>query len=225
VARPGDQGAGFERYVDCDRRGILLIADEIQTGFGRTGKMFAIEHGGMAPDLITVAKSLAGGFPLSGVIGRASVMDAVESGGLGGTYGGNPVACAAALAVLDVIKGEDLLARANQIGERIKSRLELLASQNGVVPIGAIRGPGAMTAFEIFTDRLGTTPDPAMTKRVTHPCPRTWAAAAVLRQSVQCDPHPGAAYRIGPGSRRGARQTRPRPFRLGGSEALSRCQI
>ena len=167
MARPGDQGAGFERYVDCDRRGILLIADEIQTGFGRTGKMFAIEHGGMAPDLITVAKSLAGGFPLSGVIGRASVMDAVESGGLGGTYGGNPVACAAALAVLDVIKGEDLLARANQIGERIKSRLELLASQNGVVPIGAIRGPGAMTAFEIFTDRLGTTPDPAMTKRVT----------------------------------------------------------
>jgi 4-aminobutyrate aminotransferase / (S)-3-amino-2-methylpropionate transaminase / 5-aminovalerate transaminase len=151
----------------CDQHGILLIVDEIQSGFGRTGKMFAIEHSGVAPDLITVAKSLAGGFPLSGVIGRATVMDAVEPGGLGGTYGGNPVACAAALAVLDVIEGENLLARANQIGERIKSRLELLAGQNGVIPIGAIRGAGAMTAFEIFTDRLGTVPDPAMTKLMT----------------------------------------------------------
>jgi len=151
----------------CDQHGILLIADEIQSGFGRTGKMFAIEHSGVAPDLVTVAKSLAGGFPLSGVIGRAAVMDAVEPGGLGGTYGGNPVACAAALAVLDVIKQENLLARASIIGDRIKSRLELLASQNGVIPIGAIRGTGAMTAFEIFTDGLGTEPDPVMTKRVT----------------------------------------------------------
>jgi len=151
----------------CDQHGILLIADEIQSGFGRTGKMFAIEHSGVAPDLVTVAKSLAGGFPLSGVIGRAAIMDAVEPGGLGGTYGGNPVACAAALAVLDVIKQENLLARASIIGDRIKSRLELLASQNGVIPIGAIRGTGAMTAFEIFTDGLGTEPDPVMTKRVT----------------------------------------------------------
>ena len=104
----------------CDQHGILLIADEVQTGFARTGKMFGIEHSGVEPDLITMAKSLAGGFPLSGVIGRAAIMDAAEPGGLGGTYAGSPIACAAALAVLDVIAEEKLIERANTIGARIK---------------------------------------------------------------------------------------------------------
>ena len=103
----------------CDEHGILLIADEVQTGFGRTGKMFAMEHYDVEPDLICVAKSLAGGFPLSGVIGRAAIMDAAEPGGLGGTYAGNPLACAAALAVLDVFEEERLLERAEAIGQRL----------------------------------------------------------------------------------------------------------
>ena len=114
----------------CDDNGILLIADEIQSGFARTGKMFAIEHSGVEPDLVTIAKSLAGGFPLSGVIGRAAIMDATEPGGLGGTYAGSPVACAAALAVLDVIRDEKLLARADAIGERLKQRLHVIAKRN-----------------------------------------------------------------------------------------------
>jgi 4-aminobutyrate aminotransferase/(S)-3-amino-2-methylpropionate transaminase len=151
----------------CDQHGILLIVDEVQTGFGRTGKMFAIEHSGVAPDLVTVAKSLAGGLPLSGVIGKAAIMDAAEPGGLGGTYAGNPLACAAALAVLDIFREENLLERANVIGERIKGHLEALKSRNDVVPIGAIRGPGAMTAFEIFKERGTFEPDADATKRVT----------------------------------------------------------
>jgi len=125
----------------CDEQGILLIADEVQTGFARTGRMFGIEHSGVAPDLISIAKSLAGGFPLSGVIGRAAIMDAVEPGGLGGTYGGNPVACTAALAVLDVIAEENLLTRADEMGTRIKARLKAIAARNDTVPIAAIRGP------------------------------------------------------------------------------------
>ena len=101
----------------CDRHGIVLIADEIQTGFGRTGRMFAVEHAGVEPDLITVAKSLAGGFPLSGVIGRAAIMDSVAPGGLGGTFAGSPVSCAAALAVLDIFRDEHVLARAEKQGD------------------------------------------------------------------------------------------------------------
>lgn len=151
----------------CDRHGILLIADEVQSGFARTGKMFGFEHSGVQPDLVTIAKSLAGGFPLSGIIGRDHIMQAAEPGGLGGTYAGNPIACAAALAVLDVIEDEQLLARADRIGARIKQRLHELAQRNDTLPIGAIRGPGAMIGFEIFKDRGGTDPDPDMTKRVT----------------------------------------------------------
>ena len=151
----------------CDRHGILLIADEVQSGFARTGKMFGIEHSGVQPDLVTVAKSLAGGFPLSGVIGREHVMQAAEPGGLGGTYAGNPIACAAALAVLDIIADEGLLARAEAIGTRIKQRLATLAQRNDTLPIGAIRGPGAMIGFEVFRDRGGTEPDAEATKRVT----------------------------------------------------------
>jgi 4-aminobutyrate aminotransferase/(S)-3-amino-2-methylpropionate transaminase len=140
----------------CDKYCILLIADEVQTGFARTGKMFGIEHSGVKPDLMTVAKSLAGGFPLSGVIGRADIMDAAEPGGLGGTYAGSPIACAAALAVLDVI----------HIGAKMKSRLEAISLRNNTVPIAAIRGPGAMVAFDIVTTRGTNEPDADATKRV-----------------------------------------------------------
>jgi len=148
----------------CDTHGIVLIADEVQTGFARTGKMFGIEHSGVEPDLVTVAKSLAGGFPLSGVIGRAEIMDAAEPGGLGGTYAGSPMACAAALAVLDVIYEEDLLNRANALGETIRKSLETMALRNDSVAITAIRGPGAMIAFDIVT--ASGEPDAAATKRV-----------------------------------------------------------
>ncbi len=151
----------------CDEQGMLLIADEVQSGFARTGRMFGIEHSGVAPDLISIAKSLAGGFPLSGVIGRAEIMDTVEPGGLGGTYGGNPIACAAALAVLDVIADEKLLDRANLVGARIRARLEAIAKRNDIVPIAAIRGPGAMIAFDIVEERGTNKPDSEATRRVT----------------------------------------------------------
>ncbi|MGO4707157.1 4-aminobutyrate--2-oxoglutarate transaminase [Microvirga sp. 2MCAF38] len=151
----------------CDEHGIVLIADEVQTGFGRTGKMFAMEHYDVAPDLICVAKSLAGGFPLSGVIGRAAIMDTVEPGGLGGTYAGNPLACAAALAVLDVFEKDKLVDRSNAIGARVKARLEAIQRRNDVVPIAAIRGPGGMVAFDIVKEAGTETPDAEATKRVT----------------------------------------------------------
>lgn len=145
--------------------GILLIADEVQTGFARTGKMFGIEHQPVQPDLLTVAKSLAGGFPLSGVIGRAEVMDAIGPGGLGGTYAGSPVAVAAALAVLDVIEEEKLNDRANAIGERIRAAITVAATRNDTVRIANLRGPGAMIAFDVM-DQDGN-PDGAAAKRVT----------------------------------------------------------
>jgi 4-aminobutyrate aminotransferase/(S)-3-amino-2-methylpropionate transaminase len=151
----------------CDQHGILLISDEVQAGFARTGKMFGIEHTGVEPDLVAIAKSLAGGFPLSGVIGKAAVMDSAEPGGLGGTYGGNPVACAAALAVLDVMEQEKLLDRANSIGTRIKAKLEKMARQNDLMPMAAVRGPGAMIGFEIVKEHGGFDPDPEATKVLT----------------------------------------------------------
>ncbi|MBW8881173.1 MAG: 4-aminobutyrate--2-oxoglutarate transaminase [Asticcacaulis sp.] len=151
----------------CDDHGILLVADEVQTGFGRTGKLFAMENYDVKPDLMTMAKSLAGGYPLSGVVGRAEVMDAPVVGGLGGTYGGNPVACAAALAVLDVIEEEDLLGAANRQGAKILARLDALAQRNDIVPMSAIRGLGAMIAFDIMTERGSFTPDAVATKQVT----------------------------------------------------------
>lgn len=150
----------------CDDSGIVLIADEVQTGFGRTGRMFAIEHSGVEPDLITIGKSLAGGFPLSGVIGRADIMDRLDPGGLGGTYAGSPFACAAALAVLDIIEDEKLLSRADVIGKKVAERLAKIAARNDVAPIGQIRALGAMIAFEIFKTRGGNDPDPDMTRRV-----------------------------------------------------------
>ncbi len=151
----------------CDEHGILLIADEVQTGFGRTGKMFAMEHYDVKPDLMTMAKSLAGGYPLAGVVGRAEIMDAPVVGGLGGTYGGNPVACAAALAVLDVIAEEKLLDAANAQGAKIKARLAALSQRNDIVPMSDIRGLGAMIAFDVVTERGSHAPDAAATKMVT----------------------------------------------------------
>jgi 4-aminobutyrate aminotransferase / (S)-3-amino-2-methylpropionate transaminase / 5-aminovalerate transaminase len=151
----------------CDEHGIILIADEVQTGFGRTGKMFAMEHYDVSPDMICVAKSLAGGFPLSGVIGRAPIMDAADPGGLGGTYAGNPLSCAAALAVLDVFEEEKLLDRSNAIGQRLKDGIKTLQQRNDLLPIAAIRGPGAMVAFDIVKERGTDTPDAAATSRVT----------------------------------------------------------
>jgi 4-aminobutyrate aminotransferase len=146
----------------CDRHGILLIVDEVQTGFARTGKMFAIEHSGVVPDLMTVAKSLAGGVPLSAVVGRADIMDAPLPGGLGGTYAGSPLGCAAALAVLDVIESEGLCARAERQGAMLRARLEDMRSRWPC--IGEVRGLGAMVAMELVRDRRPDSHDAEITK-------------------------------------------------------------
>jgi 4-aminobutyrate aminotransferase / (S)-3-amino-2-methylpropionate transaminase / 5-aminovalerate transaminase len=150
----------------CDRHGILLVSDEVQSGFGRTGRWFAIEHSGVVPDLLCVAKSLAGGWPLSGVIGRTEVMDAVPPGGLGGTYAGNPVACAAALGAIEAIEQDGLLARGTALGERMAQRLAGIADSLPVACIGEIRHLGAMLAIELVEDRIRRTPDPVRTKAV-----------------------------------------------------------
>jgi 4-aminobutyrate aminotransferase len=154
----------------CDRYGILLIADEIQCGFGRTGKMFALEHSGVKADLVAVAKSLAAGLPLSAVVGRAALMDAVDPGGLGGTYGGNPIACAAGLAVLEVFEEERLLERSAEIGERISRRMTELAASNRFSCIGEVRGLGGMVAIELVEDRTSNKPAAALTKCWAETC-------------------------------------------------------
>ena len=148
----------------CDREGILLVVDEVQTGFGRTGWMFAVEHFGVEPDLMVVAKSIAGGLPLSGVLGKAEIMDAPVVGGVGGTYVGNPVAQAAALAVLDVIEDEALVERSASIGEVMRARME--AWQRRFPSIGDVRGLGAMLAIELVEDREGKQPATALAGRV-----------------------------------------------------------
>ncbi|WP_313074378.1 4-aminobutyrate--2-oxoglutarate transaminase [Melaminivora sp.] len=148
----------------CDQHGIVLIADEVQTGAGRTGKWFAIEHSGVAPDLITMAKSMAGGFPISAVIGRAEIMDAPNPGGLGGTYAGNPLACAAALAVLDVFEQENLLQRAEDVGQRLMLNLQELAQQHAC--IAQVRGLGAMVAMELCQDGDPARPDAQLAKNL-----------------------------------------------------------
>lgn len=150
----------------CDTHGIMLIADEIQAGFGRTGTWFAVEHSGVVPDLITVAKSMAGGYPLAGVIGRAEVMDAMIPGGLGGTYGGNPVACAAALAAIEAIEEEGLLARSTELGEHFRARFAEIGARVAPFRMWDIRGLGAMLAVEFVTDFDSATPDAALTKAV-----------------------------------------------------------
>jgi len=144
--------------------GIVFIADEIQTGFGRTGKMFACERYDLTPDLMVTAKSLAGGLPLAAVTGRADILDAPQVGGLGGTYGGNPVACAAALAVLDAMEEENLPAMAQRIGDIIRTEFDRWARAYDF--IGDVRGLGAMVAMEIVTDRVSKTPDKARTSRL-----------------------------------------------------------
>jgi len=150
----------------CDEYGILFVVDEVQTGFARTGRMFAIEHSRIEPDLVTVAKALGGGFPIAGVIGRAEIMDSVPLGGLGSTYGGNPVACAAAIATLDVIEDENLCSRATEIGQSVRSRLQGMRAKNGVLPIENIRGLGAMVAFDVVKREDRRTPDKQATQRV-----------------------------------------------------------
>jgi 4-aminobutyrate aminotransferase/(S)-3-amino-2-methylpropionate transaminase len=141
----------------CDRHGIVLIADEIQSGIARTGRLFAIEHAGVEPDLMTVAKSIAGGLPLSAVVGKAELMDASPPGGLGGTYAGSPVACAAALAVLDVISEERLIERAQQLGAKLTTRLKALQAR--FAAIGEVRGLGAMVAIELVQNGSAEQPD------------------------------------------------------------------
>jgi 4-aminobutyrate aminotransferase/(S)-3-amino-2-methylpropionate transaminase len=149
VVAPQEFLQGIRRI--CDEHGIVLVVDEVQTGFGRTGKMFAIEHYGIEPDLMTVAKSIAAGLPLSGVIGKAEIMDAPADSAIGGTYVGNPVAQAAALAVLDVFEEEGLVDRAAELGERIRARMD--AWQERFAQIGDVRGLGAMLAIELVEDR------------------------------------------------------------------------
>lgn len=152
----------------CQRHHIVFIVDEVQTGFGRTGEMFAIEHSGAVPDLVVMAKSLAAGLPLGAVIGRAEIMDAPQVGGLGGTFGGNPVACQAALAALRLLEEEDLIARARVIGEKILARF--LEWQRTFPLIGDVRGLGAMVAMELVADRRTKEPAPAQTRALIQKC-------------------------------------------------------
>ena len=167
IVEPVSGEGGFLPFPDfylrqlrefCDKYGIVLIVDEVQTGFGRTGKMFAIEHSGVIPDIVTTAKSLGGGMPIAGVTGKAEIMDAVHVGGLGTTYGGNPLACAAALAVLDAFEEDDLLGRANVVGERIMAAMRDMQDKHPDF-IGDVRGLGPMAAMELVKDAASRTPD------------------------------------------------------------------
>jgi len=150
----------------CDRHGIVLIADEIQSGAARTGRMFAMEHYDVAADLCTLAKSIAGGFPLSAVVGRAEIMDACGPGGLGGTYAGSPLSCAAALAAIDVVEHEKLAERALRIGDLLDKRVRALSEEPAGSCIGDIRHLGAMAAIELVTDRKTHAPDADLTKAI-----------------------------------------------------------
>lgn len=152
----------------ADKHGIVLIIDEVQTGFGRTGKFWAMEHAGIAPDLVTIGKSLAAGMPLSAVAGKAEIMDAVATGAVGGTYGGNPMSCAAALAVFDIFQEENLVAKAVKIGETVRKRFDALLK----LPIvGDSRGLGAMRAIELVSDKKTRKPlDAAKVKQIIHRC-------------------------------------------------------
>ena len=150
----------------CDEHGIVLVADEIQTGMGRTGKMFAMEHYGIHPDLTCIGKSIGGGLPISGILGKADVIDSVPLGGLGGTFGGNPMSCAAALAVLDAIEQENLLQRGLEMGLQIDARLRKMGQQNSFNCIGDVRALGCMNAFEIVKDRDSREPDSEFTAKI-----------------------------------------------------------
>ncbi|TML73480.1 MAG: 4-aminobutyrate--2-oxoglutarate transaminase [Actinobacteria bacterium] len=162
VVAPPEFLDGIRRI--CDDNGIVLVVDEVQTGYGRTGRMFAIEHYGIEPDLITVAKSIAAGLPLSGVVGKAAIMDSVGDSGVGGTYVGNPVAQAAALAVLDVFEDEGLVDRASAIGDTIRARMETWQQRWDAV--GDVRGLGAMLAIELVHDRATKNPAPEVASAI-----------------------------------------------------------
>ncbi len=151
----------------CDRHGLLLIADEIQTGFGRTGKMFAVEHSDVAPDLIAIAKAIGGGFPISAVIGRADVMDAPIPGGLGSTFAGNAVSCAAGLAVLDVMEEEGVIVRAQKLGTHVAQRLGAMMDDHRFECIGDVRGLGPMLAMDFVKHRGSKEPAPELAKGIT----------------------------------------------------------
>jgi len=165
---PPEFVAGLKKIAD--RHGILIIADEVQSGAGRTGTWFACEQWPVAPDLIATAKSLAGGLPLSGVVGRADVMDAPAPGGLGGTYAGSPVACAAALAVLEAFENDKLLERSKAVGARLVNGLRRIAEKHRSV--GDVRGLGAMVAMELFEDGDVHRPDADLTRRVVNEAAR-----------------------------------------------------
>jgi len=152
----------------CQKHGILLIIDEIQTGMGRTGKLFAIDHWGIQPDLITTAKSLAGGMPLSAVTGRAEIMNMPHPGGLGGTYGGNPLSCAAALAVLKIFLEDGLLKKAEELGEKLQKRFSAMQEKYEI--IGEVRGKGPMLALELVRDRNTKEPAGDEAKKLTKLC-------------------------------------------------------
>lgn len=173
LVEPVQGDGGFRQAPDAflqavremaTRHGIVLIVDEIQTGFGRTGDLFGFERSGIRPDLVTIAKSVAGGLPLSGVVGRAEIMDGPLPGGLGGTYGGNAVACAAAMAVLDVFEEDNLLERGRALGARLRAGLEALQQRHPA--IGEVRGRGPMLAMEIVTDRESRRPDAATAQAI-----------------------------------------------------------
>jgi len=149
----------------CDRHGILYVDDEVQSGVGRTGPVWAIEASGVEPDLLLSGKSLGGGLPLAAVTGRADVMDAVDPGGLGGTFGGNPVACAAGIAVLDEVATDGFRSRAEEIGSRLRSRLEALAER--YPEVGEVRGAGPMLALELVRDDETKEPAPELTLATT----------------------------------------------------------
>src|SRR5262249_36438362 len=146
------------------KHGILFVADEVQSGIARTGKYFAIEHYGVEPDLITSAKSLGGGLPLAAVTGRAEIMDAAGVGGLGGTFGGNPLSCASALAALDVIEKQGLLTRSTHLGRKFEARAK--SWQENFSIIGEVRGIGGMCAIELVKDTVSREPNPDATKKI-----------------------------------------------------------
>jgi 4-aminobutyrate aminotransferase/(S)-3-amino-2-methylpropionate transaminase len=152
----------------CRDHGIVFIVDEIQTGFGRTGKMFAYEHSGVEPDILITAKSLAAGLPLAGVTGRAEIMDSVDPGGIGGTFGGNPICCAAGLAVLKILKEENLVERANAVGEKVMKKFRSMVKKYPFV--GDVRGLGAMNGMEIVVDKKNPKPNGDLAKAIVKRC-------------------------------------------------------
>lgn len=177
ILEPVQGEGGFivppKRYIQgvaelCLKHGILLIADEIQTGFGRTGSLFAMEHFGVEPDIITLSKSLGAGLPISAVVGRSDIMDVASPGELGGTYGGSPIGCSAALAVIDMMLEDKLPERAAHIGEKMMERFHQMKDKYEI--IGDVRGLGAMTAIEFVEDRSTKAPAKSMTAAIQHEC-------------------------------------------------------